>query len=287
MLRLSRPRSVTGLRARLGPAVLLVALALTACGWRQQPPHDVPALSDANETYAVVLDTLRSEKYTILEQDAATHAVRVRSHVDESDPKRVSVISLRVDGGAVHLSGSGFLVHPDGTTHHALNSELASLHKKLSKKLASSGQPASSASAAASVAPIAPVAAGEALPLAWSEPAKDTKVWGSGNFTCLPVKLVDAEQTQLSLKLSNGETADVSLSLAHAPELCRSPSACKLPEGCPALGIADAERVARLAGRLAKHEIGPLATLFSRDRALVVIDLSKHGSIAQAIGEKH
>ena len=103
----------------------------------------------------------------------------------------------------------------------------------------------------------------------------------------MPVKLADEEQTQLSLKMSNGETADVLLSLAHAPELCRSPAACKLPAGCPALGIADAERVLRLAGRLSKQEIGPLATLFSRAQPVAVIDLSKHGSIAQAMTEKH
>jgi hypothetical protein len=103
----------------------------------------------------------------------------------------------------------------------------------------------------------------------------------------LPIKLADDEQTQLSLKLSNGETADVSLSLARAPELCRSPVECKLAGGCPALGIADADRVSRLAGRLSKREIGPLATLSLRGQAIVVIDLSKHGSIAQAMAEKH
>jgi hypothetical protein len=77
------------------------------------------------------------------------------------------------------------------------------------------------------------------------------------------------------------------LSLAHAPELCRSAAECKLSGGCPALGIADPERVTRLAGRLSKREIGPTATLLLRGRPVAKFDLSKHGSIAQAMAEKH
>ena len=292
MLRLFRRlRSVTGFRAGFGLSrfrralaalAALAALETTACsGWRLPPPHEVPGLADPSQSYAVVLDTLRNEEYAIVDQDAAARTVRVRSHVDEHDPKRVSVILLSVDGNAVHLSASGFLVHPDGTTHHALISELAALDEALKKKLAGAAQ------VPASAVPDqpAPSVAGS-LPVAWSEPARDPSVWGRGNFTCLPIKLADEEQTQLSLKLSNGETADVSLSLARAPELCRSPSECKLPGGCPALGIADAERVSRLAGRLSKHEIGPLATLLLRGQAVATIDLGKHGSIAQAMTEK-
>jgi len=286
MLRFSRRRRAVGrFRVGLGLALLLAALATTSCGgWRQQPPNDVPALPDPNATYAVVLDTLRSEKYAIIDQEPAALAVRVRSHVDESNPAHVSVILLRVDGGAIHLSASGHLVRADGTTHHALNSELASLHKTLQKNLAGGGRAAPGAAATQAVALVATPGT---LPVAWSEPAHDPNVWGRGNFTCLPIKLADDEQTQLSLKLSNGETADVSLSLARAPELCRSPVECKLAGGCPALGIADADRVSRLAGRLSKREIGPLATLSLRGQAIVVIDLSKHGSIAQAMAEKH
>jgi len=275
-----------GLRAALGLSVLLAAFAVTSCGgWRQQPPHDVAGLSDPNASYAVVLDTLKSEKYAILEQDAAAHVVRVRSHVDESS-KHVSVILLRVDGGAVHLSATGHLVRRDGTTHRALNAELADLHRSLQKNL---GQAGNGAHAVATKPPVPPSSAAPsgALPVAWSEPAYDPSVWGRGNFTCLPVKLANEEQTQLSLKLSNGENADVLLSLAHAPELCRSPASCKLPGGCPALGMADADKVSRLASRLSKHEIGPLATLFLRGQAIATIDLSKHGSIAQAMADKH
>lgn len=284
MPRLSR-RSIglRGFRARVGLGLLLAALGSPACaGWRLPPPHEVHALPDPSASYAVVLDTLKNENYTVLGQDPATHTVRVRSHVDEKSASRVSVILLHVEGGAVYLSASGHLVRPDGTMHHALISELASLHETLQKRFGGAAQPPTSAASAPSAA-----APSTALPLSWSEPSSNPSVWGNGNFTCLPVKLADAEQTQLSLRLSNGETAEVSLSLAHAPELCRSPSQCKLAGGCPALGIADAESVSRLATRLSKHEIGPLATLYLRGQALVVIDLAKHGSIAQAMAEKH
>ena len=225
-----------------------------------------------------MLDTLKSEKYTIVEQDAASRNVRVRSHVDENAASRVSLILLHVQAGAVYLSASGHLVRPDGTMHHALISELASLHTALQTKLGRTGQGSSStASTPAAALAVAP----STVPAAWSETASD----GHGTFTCLPLKLADADQTQLSLKLSNGEAADVSLSLASG--LCRSQTSCKVPGGCPALGIADSDRVSRLADRLSKHEIGPLATLFSRGQAIAVVDLSKHGSIAQAISEKH
>jgi len=281
------------LAARLGLGFLLAALA-TACGaWQRQPPHEVHALADVTASYLAVLETLRDEKYTIIDQDAAAHTVRVRSHVDESNPKRVSVIMLHVEGDKVYLSASGYLVRADGSTHHALISELAALDKTLNKKFHGTSQASDGRllvigpdTAQASAQPAAAAAPAGSLPNAWSEPASDPSVWGNGNFTCLPLKLADQEQTQLSLQLSNGETADVLLSLAHAPALCRSKSQCLVAEGCPALGIADAERVSRLAARLSKHEIGPLAKLFSRGQPIALVDLSKHGSIAQAMNEK-
>ncbi|HTA91596.1 MAG TPA: hypothetical protein VK745_18560 [Polyangiaceae bacterium] len=244
--------------------------------------------ADPNATYAVVLDTLKNDRYELVDQDAAGHAVRVRSHLDQHDPSKFSIILLQVDGAAVHLSASGYLVHPDGTIHKSLNSELASLQKSLGKRLGSPGGAPPSAASPAQELPPAPSAPPGSLPVAWSEPAYDPSVWGHGNFTCLPVKLPAQDQAQLALKLSNGENADVLLSLAYAPELCRSPGECKLPGGCPALGIGDAERVSRLAGRLSKSEIGPQATLFFKGQAVAVIDLTRHGSIAQAMTEvKH
>jgi hypothetical protein len=270
----------------------LFAAALTpACGaWHPQGSHDVAALPDPNATYAAVLDTLQADKYQIIDQDAGVHGVRVRSHIDEQDPERVSIIVVQVDGPAVHLSATGHLVHPDGTTHHRLNSELSLLQKHLAKRLGTGAPPptvAPVAPAATAALPPPPAAPPGSLPAAWSEPAYDPTVWGHGNFTCLPVKLAAADQAQLSLKLSNGENADVLLSLAYAPELCRSPGECKLAGGCPALGIGDPDRVSRIAGRLSRHEVGSLATLFFKGQAVATIDLSKHGSIAAAMTEHH
>ncbi|MET0795682.1 MAG: hypothetical protein ABW061_29460 [Polyangiaceae bacterium] len=275
--------------SRFTPSVCLLLAALvvtatTACGgrWRPQQASDVAGSSDPNATYALVLDTLKAQKYKVVSEDAASRTVNVRAHVGERDADGGSTIQLRVTGSNVHVSATGYLVHRDGSTHRTLNSELASLEKQLKKRLGSG------ASAAPSPADASPAAAPNgALPVAWSEPAYDPAVWGKGNFTCLPVKLADADQAGLTLKLSNGENADVLLSLAHAPELCRSAAECKLPGGCPALGIADAARVSRLAARLSKHEVGPLATLFSKGQPVATIDLAKHGSIAQAMAEKH
>jgi hypothetical protein len=276
-------------RTALGFCFFFTLLGPLACGNRYRPmaAHDVAAAADPNATYAMVMDTLKTDKYELVDQDAAAHAVRVRSHIDQHDPTRVSFIMLQVDGAAVHLSASGYLVHPDGTIHKSLDSELASLQKSLSKRLASGGPPPPPGPPPAGLPP-APSAPPGSLPIAWSEPAYDPSVWGHGNFTCLPVKLAAEDQSQLTLKLSNGENADVLLSLAYAPELCRSPGECKLAGGCPALGIGDPERVSRLAGRLSKNEIGSQATLLLKGQPVALVDLSKHGSIAQAMTEiKH
>jgi hypothetical protein len=290
---LTLPGMRSAVRALTGHSGLfaLVLLGAVACGNRFRPvePHDVAATADPNATYAVVLDTLKNEKYELIDQDAAAHAARVRSHTDSHDPSHVSIILLQVDGAAVHLSASGYLVHADGTIHRNLNSELASLQKSLAKRLGTGGvaPPTAPGPVALPPPPSAPPGSGS-LPVAWSEPAYDPKVWGHGNFTCLPVKLPAEEQAQLALKLSNGENADVLLSLAYAPELCRSPGECKLPGGCPALGIGDPDRVSRLAARLSKNEIGSSATLIFKGQPVAVIDLSRHGSIAQAMTDiKH
>ena len=278
-------------RAALGFCCLFTAVGPLACGNRFRPieSHDVAATADPKATYAVVLDTLKGDKYQLIDQDAAAHTVRVRSHIDQNDAARPSFILLQVDGAAVHLGASGYLVHADGTIHKSLNSELASLQKSLKKRLGSGAvAPAPPSGPGPAGLPPPPSAPPGSLPVAWTEPAYDPSVWGHGNFTCLPVKLPAEEQAQLTLKLSSGENADVLLSLAYAPELCRSPGECKLPGGCPALGIGDPERVSRLAGRMSKKEIGSQATLFLKGQPVAIIDLSKHGSIAQAMTEiKH
>jgi hypothetical protein len=102
------------------------------------------------------------------------------------------------------------------------------------------------------------------------------------------VRVPAEHQSALTLQLSNGEKADLQLSLAYAPELCRSPAQCKQPGGCPALGIGDPERVNRIAARLSKGEIGAQATLLDGGKPVAAIDLGHHGSIVQAMSEiKH
>jgi hypothetical protein len=83
--------------------------------------------------------------------------------------------------------------------------------------------------------------------------------------------------------LSNGENAKVAISIAYAPELCRSAKQCKLPGGCPALGLGDEHQVQALAERIAKQEIQSEATLTSRGQPIAKLDLSRHGSIAKAL----
>jgi hypothetical protein len=173
----------------------------------------------------------------------------------------------------------------DGKVHKKLSGEIATLEGKLKERLQKGGAAPAIATTGGS-APATPVAEASTVPEAWSEPAYDPSVWGNGNFTCIPVKVPAEHQGQLSLQLSNGEKADLQLSLAYAPELCRSPAQCKVAGGgCPALGIADTERVNRIAGRLSRNEIGPHATLLDGGKPVVTIDLSKHGSIVQALSE--
>lgn len=281
----SRLRSGPSFRRRvvLLCGCFLIALASTDCTrWRAQPAADVSGLADPDRSYQVVLDTLKAKHYRILDQDASARVVRVRAHAGSNEEDSLSVVQVRVDGHRVHVSASGKLVLRDGRTHRSLNAELSTLDKNLKQALASAAQ-----TSAPSAGSSASSGSSSTLPAAWSEPAYDPAVWGHGTFTCLPVKLAEREQADLTLKLSSGENADVQLSLAQAPELCRSPSQCKLAGGCPALGMGDAEHVSRLAARLSKHEIGPLATLCVHGEPVATIDLSKHGSIAQALTEVH
>jgi hypothetical protein len=168
--------------------------------------------------------------------------------------------------------------------HKSLNTEMNGLEQSLKERFNGGAAPASSSPAVATTAPVDTSGA----PTAWSEPAYDPSVWGNGNFTCLPVRVPVEHQAALSLQLSNGEKADLQLSLAYDQGLCRSPAQCKQPGGCPALGIGDTERVNRLAGRLSRGEVGSQATLLDGGKPVATIDIAHHGSIVQALSEiKH
>jgi hypothetical protein len=259
-------------------SIVTIALALTVGCGRFVPAqsYDVATQSDPSNSYAAVLEVAGAEKYKVASSDEATKKVRLQSHTNDG-----SFIDVDVSAGNVHLAASGKLVR-DGKVHKGLAKEVAMLEGKLKERLAS-GAPA--AAPAPSAAPTEPVAAATGVPESWSEPAYDPSVWGNGNFTCLPVRVPQEHQAALTLQLSNGEKADLQLSLAYAPELCRSPAQCKTPGGCPALGIGDQERVSRIAQRLSKGEVAPHAVLLDSGKAVANIDLSKHGSIVQAMSE--
>jgi hypothetical protein len=264
-------------RAALAAIFGLALGAAPACGGRWQPvtTHDVASTSEPRATYGVVLQVAQANGYTIVTKSEATTTARLRA---KSNAK--SFIDVAVVPGVVKLSPSGALVRGE-KVHKTLQNELGNLELELRRSLG--GASASVASSSSAAPP--PVADSGAMPQAWTEPADDPTVWGNGNFTCLPVKVPQEHQSALSLKLTNGERADLQLSLAYAPELCRSPAQCKQPGGCPALGIGDSERVNRLAGRLSRGEVGSQAMLLDGDKPVANIDLAKHGSIVQALSE--
>ena len=261
-------------------SVVTLALALTlGCGrWQPAKSYEVTTQSDPQTSYATVLDVANSEKYKVVSKDDAAKKVRLEARINAT-----SFIDVEVVGGSVKLAAAGSLVK-DGKMHKSLGREVSVLEGKIKKRLAAGG---SAAPATASEAPAteAPVAAASGVPQSWSEPAYDPSVWGNGNFTCLPVRVPAEHQAALTIQLSNGEKADLQLSLAYAPELCRSPAQCKVTGGCPALGIGDSERVNRIALRLSKGEVASQAILLDSGKAVANIDLAKHGSIVQAMSE--
>jgi hypothetical protein len=222
---------------------------------------------------------LAQQKYQVTQQNEAQRQVTVRAHAYEDDPNSQSFITVRTmpDGKVVMTPSGGLVV--ESQVHRSLTSEIEALEKLLTEKLGTSALAATTGSAAPGAAPES------AVPVAWNEPAYDPNTWGPGDFTCLPVKLAPEDQGLLKLKLSNGEDADVVLSLAFAPELCRSPAQCRLPSGCPALGLGDAQQVARLAERLVNQEVAPQATLVRSGQPLVTLDLTRHGLVSKAMAQ--
>jgi hypothetical protein len=272
--------SAVGMK-RTACAVVLGAALSVGCAGRWLPPknHDVATQSDPQASYAAVLDVASAKKYAIVSKDDAAKKVRLQAH---SNGK--SFIDVAVVAGQVKLTAAGNLVR-DGKVHRVLANEVNNLEVDVRQRL---GAAAPVAGAQVASAPAQPAGDTAAMPQAWSEPAYDPSVWGNGNFTCLPVRVPAEHQAALTLQLSNGEKADLQLSLAYAPELCRSPTQCKQPGGCPALGIGDPERVNRIAARLSKGEIGAQATLLDGGKPVAAVDLAHHGSIVQAMSElKH
>ena len=274
--------SRVGIKRAACAALLGAALCVGCAGrWLPANTYEVPTQTDQQASYAAVLEVASTRGYTVVSKDDIAKKARLQAHANNN-----SFIDVEVVAGQVKLTAAGALVRGD-KVHKNLSSEMNNLEADLKQRFGTGGTAV--AGAASGTAPAQPVAASTAgVPVAWSEPAYDPSVWGNGNFTCLPVRVPAEHQSALTLQLTNGEKADLQLSLAYAPELCRSPVQCKQTGGCPALGIGDTERVQRLAGRLSRGEIGAQATLLDGGQPVATIDLAHHGSIVQAISEiKH
>lgn len=261
-----------------GGLVLGLFLNLGCAGrWLPASSHDVAVQADPQSSYATVLEVVTAKGYTIASKEDAKKTLRLQARANAK-----SFIDVEVTPGVVKLAASGSLVR-GGKVHKSLNAEVNNLEADLKQRFGS----ATAVAAAPAVASAPPAAGADpgSMPAAWTEPAYDPSVWGNGQFTCLPVRVPAEHQGALSLQLSNGEKADLQLSLAYDAGLCRSPAQCKQPGGCPALGIGDSERVTRLAGRLSRGEVGSTAVLLDSGKPVANIDLARHGSIVQALSE--
>jgi len=280
-------------RLHLGLSAFVFLLAALGCArWAQQRPYAVKGTLEPSATYQAVQEVVAQHDYQVIKRDDAARTLELRTHTDESSDK-VTTITLKVDdGGGVTLAPAGFLVREDGTIHKRVDKELSDLEVALSERLGG-GAPAPSGSASATGTAPPPTIGGAlakggtpgSIPEAWVEPAADTARWGTGNFTCLPVHIPVSDIGLIALKLSNGEIANVVLSLAYDASLCRSPAACGHTDGCPALGIGDTQQVQALAQLVGSQKVAPKATLLYKGQATVLVDLSRHGSIAQGMGQ--
>ncbi len=273
-------------------SLLLAVLALVVGCGRFQPlrPYQVERSGDPEATYQVVREVLAQQSYKPDDEIVPGRSVRVAAHVGAKNAAQRSWITVEVTPrGEVRLVPSGGLVQGN-TLHRRLAQEVQTMQQKIGARLAIGARAATVASPSSPTAEpsgskpktLATLASAGGMPRAWNERPYDPKTWGPGEFTCVPVKLTP-DSRQLELRLSDGSNADVAISVAYAPALCRSPSACSLPDGCPALGLGDTDQVTRLAERLSEGAVGSQATLLQNGKPVANIDLRAHGSVAQAL----
>jgi hypothetical protein len=254
----------------------------TACGgWHPVRTPQMESHTNGDAAYSAVRQVLTDGKYHIEKQSDPERKIVVRSHVDEDSDKTHSFITIvTADDGKVSFTPSGYLVKNDGRIHRKLNAEIDDLSQRITDKLT----PTKAVSSNTPTETSAP-APTTSIALAWNEPAYDPKIWGPGDFTCLPVKIPAEDQAALKLKLSTGEEADLVISIAYAPELCRSPKQCPVATGCPALGFGNVQQVNQLAQKLVDKSVGPLAIVLNHEQPIATIDLTSHGLIAKAIAQ--
>jgi len=260
----------------------LICLPPLGCRWQSARPHVVTSQAGADAAYRTLLDVLAEHKYQVLQQSGAERSVRVRAHVDEDEPSQPSFIAAAVDpAGTIQLTLTGYLVKPDGKVHARLTDEAEDLQEALERRFAR-GQVTTAAQASPPPGPPAqPTAtlafASSSLPRGFYQAAPPGQ--GEGELTCLPVHV--AENTELTLRLSNGEISDVLLALDNAVGICTSE--CRAPNGCPALGVGDRAKVERLAERMASGQVSTQVQILAKGSAIAEIDLGRHRFIKQQL----
>lgn len=273
--------------------LLALSVPVVACNrWRPARAYEVQVQQPGRVAYDATHEVLAAGRYQVVERNDDARRARVRAHAHESNDAQASFIQVEVaPDGRVTLTPSGYLVRADGTIHRKLEAEVEELERAIALRLNGQiGAPTAAVASGGSPAPApsppsTPAASSGAVPHAWTERAYDPGTWGSDEFTCIPARIPPEQQSELRLQLSNGQEASVAISIAYAPELCRSPQQCSLPGGCPALGLGDEQQVQALAGRIARKEVSSQATLVARGTPLATLDLSRHGSVAKALAQ--
>jgi hypothetical protein len=95
------------------------------------------------------------------------------------------------------------------------------------------------------------------------------------------VALDEGDAAALSLQLSDGEAANVTLSLRTGDGLCDDD--CPVKAGCPALGLGGDSEVGALAQRLAGGEVETEAVLMHEGEPVATIKLDEHGSVKEPL----
>ena len=265
----------------------LICLPPLGCRWQTARPHVVTSQVGADAAYRTLLDVLAEDKYQVLQQSGPERSVRVRAHVDEDEPSQPSFITAAVDpAGTIQLTLTGYLVKADGKVHARLTDEAEDLQEALERRFAKGQVTTTAAQSGPSPgAPPGPPAqptatlafASSSLPRGFYQAAPPGQ--GEGELTCLPVHV--AENTELTLRLSNGEISDVMVALNNAVGICTNE--CRAPNGCPALGVGDRAKVERLAERMASGQVSTQVQILAKGSAIAEIDLGRHRFIKQQL----
>jgi hypothetical protein len=147
--------------------VYLATLPLTAgcwVRWTQVRVYAAESKTDPASAYEKLLQVFAQKSYSIVEQRADEHYVKVRAHVDEEDTSHQSFIAAQIDAaGVVHFTPSGTLVRDD-KIHMKLADEVLELESAMRGDVGPQSEPSASASAAPAPLPTETAAAPSAAP---------------------------------------------------------------------------------------------------------------------------